>query len=284
MNSSFLGLSVLSELESLGGKTARCGTRTRQLWAGCHPQSTPFLSSPRFCVRESPPPAPLGLPQDPRAPETRSRGGERAQPGSGGPAAGCGPRGRFPGAVGTPPRSPAGPRRRGGSSLQQVPRGHARPGGCKPQAKVERGWRFPSNPFYTVKTAELSPRRPLLIGKQTDEKPKQTCGLTFFPDVFPSQKSPLCSGKPIRPHACSLRAWAGALATGHPASLSPGTSPGIGVHPRVPPSTGRAEATRTMHASSVLPFLGTGLSLKGQSWALGHWRLRAHCTGRSRFL
>lgn len=39
-----------------------------------------------------------------------------------------------------------------------------------------------------MKTAKLSPRLPLLIGRQTDEKPKQTCELTFFPDVFLSQQ------------------------------------------------------------------------------------------------
>lgn len=35
------------------------------------------------------------------------------------------------------------------------------PGGCKPQAKAEKGKSSYFNPFYTVKTADLSPRRPL---------------------------------------------------------------------------------------------------------------------------
>lgn len=64
----------------------------------------------------------------------------------------------------------AGPAAAEGSWPRQVPLGHSSPRGCKPQAKVERGWSFSSNPFYTVKTAKLLPRRPLLIGKQTDEK------------------------------------------------------------------------------------------------------------------
>lgn len=58
-------------------------------------------------------------------------------------------------------RAAGGGGRRGGSSQGRVPQGHARPGGCKPQAKVERGWSVSSNPFCTVKTAKLSPRRPL---------------------------------------------------------------------------------------------------------------------------
>lgn len=49
----------------------------------------------------------------------------------------------------------------GRSSPGQVPRGQTRPGGCKPQAKVEKGRSLPTNPFYTVKTAGLSPKRPL---------------------------------------------------------------------------------------------------------------------------
>lgn len=56
---------------------------------------------------------------------------------------------------------------------RQVPQGHTRPGGCKPQVQFESGRSFSSNPFYTVKTAKLSPRRPLLIGRQTDDKPNK---------------------------------------------------------------------------------------------------------------
>lgn len=49
----------------------------------------------------------------------------------------------------------------GRSSPGQVPRGQTRPGGCKPQAKVEKGRSLPTNPFYTVKTAGLSPKKQL---------------------------------------------------------------------------------------------------------------------------
>lgn len=101
MTRRFLDVCVLSELEILGGKLrAQSGTQTRQLWSGCHPQSVPFLSSSPFCVLESPLPPPLGLPQDSCTPRTWSREGE-LWPGSSGGAAGCGPRGKFTGAVGT---------------------------------------------------------------------------------------------------------------------------------------------------------------------------------------
>lgn len=156
------------------------------------------------------------------------------------------PQGRGLGSTRTPPPPPPKPR------LQtQPPRGKLTPagaagsyppGGCKPQTKVERGWNFPFNPFYTVKTAKLSPRRPLLIGRQTDEKPKQTCELTFFPDVFPSrQKASSLEGNRSE---VTLLAWGldwGAQAAaspivGQPDCSYPRSLPcaahGVGLHPR----------------------------------------------------
>lgn len=157
--------------------------------------------------------------------------------------------------------SPARPRRRGGSSPRQVPQGHARPGGCKPQAKVERDWSFPSNPFYTVKTAELSPRRPLLIGKQTDEKPKQTCELTLFPDVFPSQqKARSLEGNRSVLTFARFGAWAGALA------------PRAACVPLPTPFQGLLRALVCTRASCFSMGHGEATrSLQALSWAVSRW-------------
>lgn len=65
-----------------------------------------------------------------------------------------------------------------------MPPGQTRPGGCKPQAKVEKGRSLPTNPFYTVKTAGLSPKRPLFnLEAHGEEKKKNklTCEHTSFP-------------------------------------------------------------------------------------------------------
>lgn len=81
-----------------------------------------------------------------------------------------------------------------------------------------------------------------------------------------STKSPLFREKPIRAHVCSLwglgwrpRAWGSLLPSLH---VLPGTSLGIRLHSRVPPLHGSRRG-HTLHASSVLRFLGMGLSLKG---------------------
>lgn len=146
------------------------------------------------------------MPQAFRTPWTSNPGGEpkperERQGRARGRGGGLSPRVKFIGTVGTSfpqwrglgSTLPARPleaatvvlRYRPGSSPRQVLLGLTRPGGCKPQAKVERGWSYFSNPFYTVKTAKLSPRRPLLIGRQTDEKPKQTSLLTSLPPPPP---------------------------------------------------------------------------------------------------
>lgn len=167
-----------------------------------------------------------------------------------------------------------GPGRRWGSSPRQVPQGHTRPGGFKPQVKVERGWSFSSNPFYTVKTAKLSPRRPLLIGRQTDDKPKQTCELTFFRDVFPSQqKARSLKGNRSVLTFARFGAWAGARRRRRRPSawdsltmpLSPSRSPGFS-NP-VPPLHGSCGG-HTLHPSPIRRFLA---GAEGQLWALGCW-------------
>lgn len=78
---------------------------------------------------------------------------------------------------------------RGGSSQGQVPQGHTRPGGCKPQAKVESAWSFSSNPFYTVKTAKLSPRPPLFNWEANRRKTKTNAQADSFPLFSPQQKA-----------------------------------------------------------------------------------------------
>lgn len=260
MNSSFLGCKCPQRTRDSWGKTKSPERDTNKATPVRMPSAVSSFPRPRSASWRAPSPHPLGLPQDSGTRRTRSRGGELG-PGAGEGRRAAAPRGKFTGAVGTslpparPGLSPAGPRRRGGGLPQQVPQGHARPGGCKPQAKVERGWSFPSNPFYTVKTAELSPRRPLLIGKQTDEKPKQTCELTFFPDVFPSQqKARSLEGNRSVLTFARFGAWAGALA--HGAACVPLPTPFQGllwasVSTRASRfSMGRAEATRSMQAPS----------------------------------
>lgn len=62
-----------------------------------------------------------------------------------------------------------------------MPPGQTRHGGCKPQAKVEKGRSLPTNPFYTVKTAGLSPKRPLFnLEAHGGGKTKLTCEHTSF--------------------------------------------------------------------------------------------------------
>lgn len=80
----------------------------------------------------------------------------------------------------------------GRSSSGQVPRGQTRPGGCKPQAKVEKGRSLPTNPFYTVKTAGLSPKRQLFNLEARGGK-KLTYEHTSFPPFLTvkSHKTPL---------------------------------------------------------------------------------------------
>lgn len=89
----------------------------------------------------------------------------------------------------------------------------------------------------------------------------------FLSRCFPfSTKSPLFRGKPIRAHVCSLwglgwrpRAWGSLRPSPH---ALPGTSLGIGLHPRVPLLHGSRRG-HTLHASAILRFLAMGLSPKG---------------------
>lgn len=193
MSSRILGKTEEPRTGHEEGNSRRCDLQP--LLSFCSSQ----LRFPERRVRGVAPGLPhTGDPEPGSGAQARERG-RREGSGRGG---GLGPRGESTepweppiprGAVSAPPWGPPpgsrgrGPAAAGGSSPRQVPLGHTRPGGCKPQAKVERGCSFSSNPFYTVKTAKPSPRRPLLIGRQTDEKPKQTCELTFFLGVFPSQ-------------------------------------------------------------------------------------------------
>lgn len=121
----------------LGGKLrARSGTRTRQLWSGCHPQSILFLSSSPFCVLESllPPPAgaAAGLPhtQD-SEPQRRALARARERGRGGGlrpPREVCGLRGNLPSASAAlafpgrapPPRGKLAP---AGAAGSRPPRG-----------------------------------------------------------------------------------------------------------------------------------------------------------------
>lgn len=263
-----MDVSVLSELEILGGETKSPERDTNKATLVRVPSavnSFPFLF-------------PVLRPGEPPSPTCWGCRGTPAHPGLGaaeessgpGPGAGEGRRAAAPAGNLRAPWEPAfrerglgfpRPSRRGGSLPRQVPQGHARPGGCKPQAKVERDWSFPSNPFYTVKTAELSPRRPLLIGKQTDEKPKQTCELTLFPDVFPSQqKARSLEGNRSVLTFARFGAWAGALAPR--AACVPLPTPFQGLLRALVCtrtscfSMGHGEATR---------------SLQALSWAVSRW-------------
>lgn len=80
----------------------------------------------------------------------------------------------------------------GRSSSGQVPRGQTRPGGCKPQAKVEKGRSLPTNPFYTVKTTGLSPKRQLfnLEARGGEKNNTRAHFLSSFPYRRESQDSP----------------------------------------------------------------------------------------------
>ena len=171
-----------------------------------------------------------------------------------------------------PPQGSRGRRsgRSGRSSPRQVPQGHAFPGGCKPQAKVEKGWSFPSNPFYTLKTAKLSPSRPLFNWEANRRKTK-TSARADFPCVFPSQRKARSLVKretAPRSHLLSLRS----VLAAPPAQGAAWTGPSH--HPLPPtlgsprasgPSTGHAEAIRAVQAPSCAFSLG----LKGRCGCLG---------------
>lgn len=216
--------------------------------------SFPLLFSPRRPGEE----APRGLPLDSRTPRTWSRGelrpqcgGARRYPGRGGGRSAWGvrftctlgtsfsPQGAWPWLRldGPRPREPGrGWGRLGGSSQGQVPQGHTRPGGCKPQAKVERGWSFSSNPFYTVKTAKLSPRRPLFNWEANRRKTKTNAQADFLSLCFLNKKPAVWRrGKQMTSsHVCLLRgldwgaleaAWTEPLSPCSPPSISPRGSP-----------------------------------------------------------
>ena len=120
---------------------------------------------------------------------------------------------------------------RGRSSPRQVPQGHACPGGCKPQAKVEKGWSFASNPFYTVKTAKLSPSRPLFNWEANRRKTKTNARADFLSLCFSfSMKSPFSGeeGNGSAPTFAPFGVWTGGApsARGGPdRCLSPPFSP-----------------------------------------------------------
>lgn len=120
-------------------------------------------------------------------------------------------------------------------------------GGCKPQAKVEREWSFSSNPFYTVKTANLSPRRPLFNWK-ANMKNQNTRELTFFPYVFFLNKRPVLGrrGRPTLSHVCSLRGLARDTREATPRRGQNLSFSGRRSLPTSRLSTGHAEAAHSM--------------------------------------
>lgn len=77
----------------------------------------------------------------------------------------------------------------GQGSPRQVPPGQTRPGGCKPQAKVEKGRSLPTNPFYTVKTAGLSPKRQLFNLEAQGAKKKKINMRAHFLSSCPYRQS-----------------------------------------------------------------------------------------------
>lgn len=85
----------------------------------------------------------------------------------------------------------------GRSSPGQVPRGQTRPGGCKPQAKVEKGRSLPTNPFYTVKTAGLSPKKQLFNLEAHGGKKKKKINMrAHFLSSFPYRREHPRSPRP----------------------------------------------------------------------------------------
>ena len=154
---------------------------------------------------------------------------------------------------------------RGRSSPRQVPQGHACPGGCKPQAKVEKGWSFASNPFYTVKTAKLSPSRPLFNWEANRRKTKTNARADFLSLFFLLNEEPILwwRGKRIRAHVCSLWGldWRRPQREGWP---GPVPLPTLSPHLRV------------LHANPVSPRVTLGPNAPGKSHpALSRWGRRA---------
>lgn len=176
--------------------------------------------------------------------------------------------------------------RRWGSSQGQVPQGHTRPGGCKPQAKVESAWSFSSNPFYTVKTAKLSPRRPLFNWEANRRKIKTNAQADSFPLFSPQQKARCLAKRETHDQRKRLLASGpgvgragGGLHGAALCTLSPQHLPEC-ISDRVPVLHG-SRRSNTLHASRIVRFL---VGAEGQMWALGCWRLRARKIGpRSRF-
>lgn len=177
-----------------------------------------------------------------------------------------------------PPQESRGRRsgRSGRSSSRQVPQGHAFPGGCKPQAKVEKGWSFPSNPFYTVKTAKLSPSRPLFNWEANRRKTK-TSARADFPCVFPSQRKArsLVKRKTAPRSFAPFEVWTGGAPSARGSldwALSPPSSPNSWVSTRISSLHGSCRS-HTSRASSILRFLAradVGAGVLGAPRALNY--------------
>lgn len=170
-----------------------------------------------------------------------------------------------------PPQESRGRRsgRSGRSSPRQVPQGHAFPGGCKPQAKVEKGWSFPSNPFYTVKTAKLSPSRPLFNWEANRRKTK-TSARADFPCVFPSQRKArsLVKREAAPRSFAPFEVWTGGAPSARGSldwALSPPSSPNSWVSTRISSLHG-SRRSHTSRASSILRFLARA---DVGAWVLG---------------
>lgn len=155
-----------------------------------------------------------------------------------------------------------------------MPQGHTRPGGCKPQAKVESVWSFSSNPFYTVKTAKLSPRRPLFNWEANRRKTKTNAQTDSFPLFSPQQKARCLAKRETDNQRSRL------LASGPGVGRARGGLDGAALcmlspsDPDISPSacpigsllfTGRAEAILSMQAPSCV----FSLVLKGRCGHLG---------------
>lgn len=156
----------------------------------------------------------------------------------------------------------------GRSAPGQVPRGQARPGGCKPQAKVEKGRSLPINPFYTVKTAGLSPRGHFLIWKHMEGgwEPKLAREHSFLfssprasppPTFFFQQKALLLVQRKIELRA-GLQGSPGHRERGGHAGTRcvPAPTPFASAHPLA--ASPRAEATCFRPVPSGVFVAGTG--------------------------
>lgn len=190
------------------------------------------------------------------------------------------PHSPLPTPPGAQPRlRPAGPRPRRAEAAGRAAAGGARPGrcrrvtpspgGCKPQAKVEKGWSFPSNPFYTVKTAKLSPSRPLFNWEANRRKTK-TSARADFPCVFPSQRKArsLVKRETALRSFAPFEVWTGGAPSARGSldwALSPPSSPNSWVSTRISSLHG-SRRSHTSRASSILRFLARA---DVGAWVLG---------------